>query len=681
MNGIIACLSKIIFICLFCFVFNVSASTLEDEFEQLRQQLERASCENLPAVQMLVDQVVNSKSQPPQLTDSLLRQLHSKQTDCAARGTKVKLNPVTQAQFNRSASTLIQAEQNSLVDTTPPELVSITVTPQQVDLTTGPQQVEVTLRARDKSGLSISSLYAYAPAGFGWNFSKPLTLFGSNSTTQTQARWQATETPDVFEVRVFYTFDALSPAGVWNIRPFTLKDGLGNEAPIFTEQHMVDLGFTTNLTVLNNTAVDTTPPELVSITVTPQQVDLTTGPKQVEVTLRARDKSGLSISSLYAYAPAGFGWNFSKPLTLFGSNSTTQTQARWQATETPDVFEVRVFYTFDALSPAGVWNIRPFTLKDGLGNETPIFNKQHMVDLGFSTDLFINGQAAADLSVIPGTASSYIKPSTKGEVSLSVNSTEGSSLPRTMSLRFNASAGLRYRGLRIGGAASSTMSCSVVNDTGNCQLSIPDGLSAIAVIFVLEPSAEANYQFTATVSSEQNELDYKNNIAKIIVTGITPSFTATTKVSGNGRVETSSQQVLLGTRANFSFSADYGHTLSSYTGCGATREANSLITEPLTADCMLELQFSPLVYTINLPAIQDHGHVTCNTNQAAFGSTVTCTAVPIKGYRFKGWGNSQCQQQARVCTFVVNEEFILEPLFEPDSNKRKKLPFWVFLQS
>ena len=444
---------------------------------------------------------------------------------------------------------------------------------------------------------------------------------------------------------------------------------------------MVDLGFNTNLTVLNNTAVDTTPPELVSIAVTPQQLDLTTGPQQVEVTLRARDKSGLDDSALYAHAPAGFGTNFSKFALLYGSNSATQTQARWQATEIPDVFETRVFYTFDAQSPSGVWNVRPFTLKDGLGNETPIFRQQHMVDLGFSTDLFINVQAAADLSVIPGTVSSYIKPSTKGEVSLSVNSTEGSRLPRTMSLRFNASAGLRYRGLRIGGAASSTMSCSVVNDTGNCQLSIPDGLSAIAVIFVLEPSAEANYQFTATVSSEQNELDYKNNIAKIIVTSITPSFTATTKVSGNGRVETSSQQVLLGTRANFSFSADYGHTLSSYTGCGATREANSLITEPLTADCMLELQFSPLVYTINLPAIQDHGHVTCNTNQAAFGSTVTCTAVPIKGYRFKGWGNSQCQQQARVCTFVVNEEFILEPLFEPDSNKRKKLPFWVFLQS
>ena len=150
-----------------------------------------------------------------------------------------------------------------------------------------------------------------------------------------------------------------------------------------------------------------------------------------------------------------------------------------------------------------------------LGNETPIFTKQHMIDRGLSSELFLNVQPASDLAVIQTAPYYYIKPTTPGEVSMTIHATEGASLPQTMTLRFNASTGLRYRGLRISGAASSAMSCSVVNDSGNCQLNIPDGLSSIQAVFTLETKAEANYQFTATVSSLQPELDYKNNTANI----------------------------------------------------------------------------------------------------------------------------------------------------------------------
>jgi hypothetical protein len=163
-----------------------------------------------------------------------------------------------------------------VADVEAPQVDSFSMTPDTVDVSSSSQNVTISFHMTDVTGAV-----------------EPSFVFDHKDTTQTLAngpvtRKSGTATDGIYERTI--TIPQGTASGEWDALLFPPSDTLGNTALSFLTPD--------TLTVTNATPTDTSPPELVSFSVTPENVDATSGPQTVTVSMHITDATGAQTPTL-----------------------------------------------------------------------------------------------------------------------------------------------------------------------------------------------------------------------------------------------------------------------------------------------------------------------------------------------------------------------------------------------
>src|ERR1017187_10529510 len=227
-------------------------------------------------------------------------------------------------------------------DTTPPALMSITITPNQVNVSSSPATFSVDLGIRDDgTGFNWGVLSFTSPSGKQQVYANPNTIPISDTIKN-----------GVFRATV--TMPQAAEAGIWQISSITLMDATGNSAS-WPYAVLTGQGFQTGVTVVDQQS-DVTPPALMSITITPNQVNVSSSPATFSVDLGIRDDG------------TGFNW---------GVLSFTSPSGKQQVDANPNTIPIsgtikngvfRATVTMPQAAEAGIWQISSINLMDATGN-------------------------------------------------------------------------------------------------------------------------------------------------------------------------------------------------------------------------------------------------------------------------------------------------------------------------
>ena len=208
----------------------------------------------------------------------------------------------TNSEFVGTADLIAQGfpttfEQTGSDDTTPPTLASLSFTPTSVDTSGGDQTITMTGRITDDlAGVVSAQLTFRSPSG-GQSVNAFFSSFNRTSGDELDGTYETDMTPPQF-----------SESGTWELNFFFGRDSANNSSFVSTAE-LIAQGLPT--TFQQTGAGDTTPPTLVSFSLTPTELPISGSPQTITVTARITDDL------------AGVG-NFSNQLTF---RSTSQQQS------------------------------------------------------------------------------------------------------------------------------------------------------------------------------------------------------------------------------------------------------------------------------------------------------------------------------------------------------------------
>ena len=234
---------------------------------------------------------------------------------------------------------------NGEEDTEAPQIHSLAFEPTEIDTGASEQQVTVVAHITDNLAGSLTPNVSFRSPSSGQDAGGNLSLV-SGSTTD-----------GIFEGQV--TFRRFSETGVWRIQGIALADQAGNNRFLNGSQ-AEELGFPTEIVVNGEgeEPKDTTPPQLLGLTIEPDQVDTSVTKQAVAVTAQLADESGLKEAFVLFESPNG-------------ESSTSGAEPELVA-GSPTNGSFRIEVTFDQGSEVGAWNIAAITLLDKAGNEVKV---------------------------------------------------------------------------------------------------------------------------------------------------------------------------------------------------------------------------------------------------------------------------------------------------------------------
>jgi hypothetical protein len=236
-------------------------------------------------------------------------------------------------------------------DTTPPTLRTLCFgaspgcSQTSVNVTAGAQTLPISASITDDiSGVSFATIQFTSPSGqivsAGLSRVSGNDLAGSYSTTA--------------------TFPQAAQAGTWTVS-VTLGDNAGNRITLQSAT-VVNLGFPGTLSVVD-TAPDTTPPTLLSVSFSPSTIDTSNGPVPVTISIGASDfQSGVSFNQFeFALTISPQGAGGSGPVQYvdaidFRLASGTPQNGVWQVTKIMPQYS------------GGNWVLNQVTLYDAVSN-------------------------------------------------------------------------------------------------------------------------------------------------------------------------------------------------------------------------------------------------------------------------------------------------------------------------
>ncbi|CAI9405849.1 FG-GAP repeat domain-containing protein [Aestuariimicrobium sp. T2.26MG-19.2B] len=243
----------------------------------------------------------------------------------------VNVGPVRDTLGNQSASAIAVAGFTVVVapDTMAPQTSNVSTTPSIITLPADSNVVTVALDLADPSGVLSGSVHLEDPAGNP----QPSASLARSSGTELNGRWGAT-------LRVPADTAA---SGTWTVVLSDLKDKVGNVAdPITVGNVGVRLAST-----------DTTPPTLVSSSVSPSSVDVTSAWKVVVVQAQLSDPSGVRPPMICVYVQGGI-CDPDYGMTLVSGTAVSGT---WRAQ-----------YEVPVRAQAGTWIVKMGPASDAVGN-------------------------------------------------------------------------------------------------------------------------------------------------------------------------------------------------------------------------------------------------------------------------------------------------------------------------
>lgn len=235
------------------------------------------------------------------------------------------------------------AQATAATDTTPPQIQSFSIDKTTVNVKYQSQTVTWTAHITDAtSGCSSASLTIFSPSEVPYIVNGSLT-----SGTPTDGYWS-------FPL----TMPQSSELGAWMVDKAVLEDTAGNTAVIL---------YGPVFQVSNSNVVDTTPPQLQSLTVDRNTVDVSTQDQTVYFTAHITDDlSGCANATITIVNPVD-----TRAYTANGSlSSGTSTDGYW-------TFPL----TIKKFSQAATWTVKNITLEDAAGNTVSPQN---------STSIYVN---------------------------------------------------------------------------------------------------------------------------------------------------------------------------------------------------------------------------------------------------------------------------------------------------
>lgn len=288
-------------------------------------------------------------------------------------------------------------------DTTPPQLVSLSLSATNLEVSDSNQAILITARITD----DLSGMTAPSPGVSGVAFLSMEFLSPSRSQ-QASVGFGAGQRTSGNERDGIYTNQLVLPryseSGLWTAQYASLRDAVGNERTL-DYAAFVRLGIPAELNVTGNS--DTSPPSFISLSFSPDSVD-TSSSNRVQFTARLQD-------DLSGIAPDTGNYDrFSHTRAEFRSPSGRQgfsviffSSGRISGDAQDGV------YTNSVLLPEprepGVWTLESLSVRDAAGNQATLSGGQ-LLALGFPMNLTVTGESQTNDSTAPFLAGLSLTP-------------------------------------------------------------------------------------------------------------------------------------------------------------------------------------------------------------------------------------------------------------------------------
>ena len=271
-------------------------------------------------------------------------------------------------------------------DTTPPNLVGLSITPTALNVTSSAQTITISLTLTDDlSGVTFGYPFFYnefslvSPSG-----KQTITLTNGGASFQLVA---GTTLSGVWQQTL--TIPQFSEAGAWKIDSIRVPDVAQNVLALTTAQ-LSAMGFPTTVNVVS--IADTEPPTLVGFSFVPSTIDVTNATQQVTVSVALNDTPAGVVFP--GGNQLGFAFLITSP-----SGKQTQWLATTQFTLTSGTAQSGVWQAALPMpqhSEAGAWAVQQLVLQDAAHN-TETLNAAGIRALGFSSNLAVE-DASPDIT-------------------------------------------------------------------------------------------------------------------------------------------------------------------------------------------------------------------------------------------------------------------------------------------
>ena len=262
-------------------------------------------------------------------------------------------------------------------DTTPPSLISLSMSPAVIDITGGDQIVDVTWQLTDdlvgvaagSEGFSPTQMRLMSPSGQQFKDA----VVGSWNLTSGDMNNGTFMSP--------LTFPQYCESGIWQIAYVLLVDALGNSNRLYTSD-LATMGINTDLNVEGTS--DTSPPELVDLTFDPISIDTSEADKIVTFTWHLSDDLVGVATGTEGFSPTQL--RFMSPS---GQQIRDNVVSVWDLSDgdmNDGTFVIQT--TFPQFSEIGIWQIAYVLLVDALGNSHRLYTSD-LATMGINTQLTV----------------------------------------------------------------------------------------------------------------------------------------------------------------------------------------------------------------------------------------------------------------------------------------------------
>jgi len=248
-----------------------------------------------------------------------------------------------------------------------------------------------------------------------------------------------------------------------------------------------------------NSNVDTSPPVLVSLSISPQTVDVTSGEQAVSVVVSLKDASGIGSANFWFRRPE------------FGLFKRKTSSSGWVYNSQTENYDNTFTFVFDETSVAGTWEFSSLHITDSIGNRSSGYDSSAEISaLGFNPYLTIlNGvnSITFDSKITPRTDYSNITLNQTSELTLTIEDS------KSYTLTVLANADNNLTNVDFVGASSIARSCTITAAKIACDFSAVVGANAL-VLSVTSSSAElSDYGISINLVPDSGavELDWANN--------------------------------------------------------------------------------------------------------------------------------------------------------------------------
>lgn len=108
-------------------------------------------------------------------------------------------------------------------------------------------------------------------------------------------------------------------------------------------------------------------------------------------------------------------------------------------------------------------------------------------------------------------------------------------------------------------------------------------------------------------------------------------YSVSTRQNAGGSISPSSASVVEGTTTRFTITPDTGYAIASATGCGGTLEGNNFTTAPMTANCVVDVNFEPQKFTISTE-VTGPGGIWPTSATVSYGQDAMFNQIYVPGY-------------------------------------------------